>query len=1003
MLCSDTRACDGADKKTVTFSLLEVGAVCRSGEIVNVIAQWLFNPSGLSPHGFCLLWDPGLIWLHAISDAGIGLSYFAIPAILGMIIRRRPDLVFRPVIGLFAAFILLCGAGHWLDVLTLWVPAYGLEGVVQALTAIVSTVTAIVLWRLVPQAVRLPSPQQMRKAKAEMRALQQAEERLALIATETAQVRDVLAEELARREATELALRESEERFRLVLQSNLAEAIFLMDPHGIIETWNAGAERVKGYRPDEAIGRHFSMLYTEADIAAGEPERTLAMAHENGHYTSEGWRVRKDGVPFLASCAIDAIYREDGTLRGFVKVTVDLTKKRMDEVQRRIIVEAAPNGLMTVDESGVIIMANSAVEEIFDYPSAGLLGQKVDVVLPDGLPALRDTTQATQEIRRGDTVERQAIGRKRDGTLLTIELKCSAVSSPRGNMAVMSLSDVTERLRQEAERQEAERRERQAIEQANSNLDRLARHLAKARDRAERANRAKSHFLAGMSHELRTPLNAILGYAHLLKMDGGFTPTQNARLTSMLSASRHLLEMITCVLDLSEVEAEHVLLHPAEIDVRAISEACIDLVRPAAEAKNLALSFAVEAGTECILVVDPTRLRQILVNLLGNAVKFTQQGRVELHIRNASDGSALRIEVRDTGPGISAESRTRLFKDFERLDAPDVVEGAGLGLALSSRLAKLLGSTLNYEDNPGGGAMFWMELPFAQAQSAADKAAHPNADAESRDVGNLRVLVVDDVQINRDIAEAFLRSVGHDVTCVEGGLQAVEAVASSDFDVVLMDVRMPGVDGQGATRRIRALPGARAQVPIIGLTAYAFNQQVAECREAGMNGHLAKPFEPETLFATLKRVVGAARLQARHEAAAVSAVLHEDPPEPMPTENAASDLLFDAAMFERARSVLSPETTNAYLRKLDSLCDTLMSDLRGRHGSALYDDDVTFSAHTLAGSAGMFGFLELARLGRQFESNALRRDANLASVAMAFCRAIEIAQKELRSRTEAAA
>jgi PAS domain S-box-containing protein len=966
---------------------------------MNALAHWLFNPSGLTPHGFCLLWEPGLIWLHALSDIGIGLSYFAIPIVLSVIIRRRPDLVFRPVVTLFAAFILLCGTGHWLDVLTLWVPAYGLEGVVKALTAIVSTVTAVALWRLTPEAIRLPSPLQMRKARADLRVVRQAEARLAFIAAETAQVRDALAEELARRQATEAALRESEGRFRLLLQSNLAEALYLMDPQGRIETWNAGAQRIKGYAPDEVVGRHFSMFYTPEDVADGAPARALAIARETGHFASEGWRVRKDGTHFLAHVAIDSILHDDGTLRGFVKVTVDLTKQRIDEAQRRLIVEAAPNGLMTVDEAGIITLANTAVDRIFGYPAGGLIGQKVDIVLPGGLRGAPRPARDSLEIGDSATVARQVTGRRRDGAAVTIALKLSTVRTPRGDIVVLSLDDVTERLRLEAERLETERRERQAIEQANANLDRLARHLAKARDRAEQANRAKSNFLAGMSHELRTPLNAILGYANLLKMEGGFTPSQDARLSSMLSASRHLLEMITCVLDLSEIEAEHVALHPAEIDVQAIGEACLDLVRPAAEAKGLALSLAIEPGTPCLLVVDPTRFRQVLVNLLGNAVKFTQQGGVVLRLQNAADGAALRIEVRDTGPGISAESRARLFQDFERLDAPDKVEGAGLGLALSFRLTKLLGGTLSYEDNPGGGSVFWMELPFGQAPAEAAPAADPEAGADQADIGALRVLVVDDVQMNRDIAESFLRSAGHSVTSVEGGQQAVQAVAGADFDAVLMDVRMPDMDGLEATRRIRSLGGTRARVPVIGLTAYAYSEQVAECRAAGMDGHLAKPFEPETLYATLKRTVGAARRRDADVAAPVPA--GEQTPLPSLPQMTADvyEPSFDVAMFERTRSVFTPETSVAYLRKLDSLCDGLLSDLGARRGDALYDHDLAVSAHTLAGSAGMFGFLGLASIGRQLERDVLSQSPELPAVAERFCEELLSAQREIRSRT----
>ncbi len=249
--------------------------------------------------------------------------------------------------------------------------------------------------------------------------------------------------------------------------------------------------------------------------------------------------------------------------------------------------------------------------------------------------------------------------------------------------------------------------------------------------------------------------------------------------------------------------------------------------------------------------------------MLGNAAKFTAQGAIELRLRPTKNASALRIEVVDTGTGIPPEQRQRLFQDFERLDtqATRVAEGAGLGLALSARLAALMGGRLGHDDNPAGGSVFWLELPSKTPTTSGPPLASDlqpqDTQPEPSPTRAAHVLVVDDMAMNREIAGAFLHSVGHEVSYAGGGAEAVEAAAGNDFDVILMDVRMPGIDGLEATRRIRAFDGARGQVPIVALTAQAFTDQIAECRRAGMNSHLAKPFDMEKLLAAVALALAA--------------------------------------------------------------------------------------------------------------------------------------------------
>jgi PAS domain S-box-containing protein len=374
---------------------------------------------------------------------------------------------------------------------------------------------------------------------------------------------------------------------------------------------------------------------------------------------------------------------------------------------------------------------------------------------------------------------------------------------------------------------------------------------------SEEANRAKSAFLTTMSHELRTPLNAILGNAELLRLEGGLAPPQAARVDMMLGAGSHLLQIINQVLELSEIEQGHLQLNGAETDPRELARACLDLVRPMAQAKGLRLGLSVAPDVPHRVAADPARLRQVLVNLLGNAVKFTGTGSIELRVRPRARVAGLEFEVADTGPGITGGQRDRLFHAFDRLDAsgPAAPEGNGVGLSIAYRLVTLMQGRIDYEDNPGGGSLFRVQLPLQAVKPAGATPAGSGAARIAAPLAPLDVLVVDDVDMNREIARAFLAEAGHRAVCAASGAEAIEAVRSNDFDAVLMDVRMPGMDGLEATRLIRQIPGPRGQVPVVALTAQAFGEQIEACRTSGMTGHIVKPYTQQALVDALTQSV----------------------------------------------------------------------------------------------------------------------------------------------------
>ena len=297
------------------------------------------SPNDFMPHGYCYLWNTRLVWLHVVSDSLIALAYFSIPITLVHFIRKRRDLPFNWMFVCFGVFILACGATHAMEVWTLWHASYWLSGAVKAVTALVSVPTSILLVRLVPQALALPSPEELRHEIAERKRAQEAlsnakmelEVRVQERTVELTKSNAELVVEIAQRMRTEDALRRSEERFRLLVETVQDYAIYMLDPNGIVTSWNVGAEHIKGYRTEEIVGQHFSRFFSAEDVECGEPEMELKVAVEQGRFANEAWRVRKDGSRFWASVVITALHDQPGRLVGFSKITRDLTERKQTE------------------------------------------------------------------------------------------------------------------------------------------------------------------------------------------------------------------------------------------------------------------------------------------------------------------------------------------------------------------------------------------------------------------------------------------------------------------------------------------------------------------------------------------------------------------------------------------------------------------------------------------------------------------------------------------------
>ena len=383
--------------------------------------------------------------------------------------------------------------------------------------------------------------------------------------------------------------------------------------------------------------------------------------------------------------------------------------------------------------------------------------------------------------------------------------------------------------------------------------------LGAAKEAAEAASIAKSVFLANMSHEIRTPLGAIAGLTHLIRQ-AGLPPEQHERLNKLETAGKHLLGVINAILDLSKIEAGKFFIDEVPVPVEALLADVASMVQERARNKGLSLS------TECgpmphTLLGDPTRIRQALLNFVVNGVKFTEKGSVHVSARvieESGQDAVLRFEVKDTGIGIAPEALARLFSAFEQADnsISRKYGGTGLGLALSRKLSQLMGGDAGAHSQLGVGSTFWLSVRLRKSDQSLGPGTPPSPGQALlellRDHAGRQVLLVEDEPVNREIGKLVLEDAGLGVHLAEDGLAALEQIRNRRFDLILMDMQMPRMDGLAATRAIRALPEGQ-HIPIVALTANAFAEDRLRCRDAGMDDFLSKPFDPEQFYTVILR------------------------------------------------------------------------------------------------------------------------------------------------------
>ncbi len=536
---------------------------------------------------------------------------------------------------------------------------------------------------------------------------------------------------------------------------------------------------------------------------------------------------------------------------GYIQTLTDITERRHaeerlrdSEARYRLLADYTSDLIVLDDPNGRHIYISPAVTSMLGYTLAEAMASGLrTLVHPEDIANLSATLHALgPDAPTGSVIYRL---RHHDGHDIWVEAAFRRVEGHEGVQIIQAIRDVTQRQNQEAD-------------------------LQRARVAAESGARAKTEFLANMSHELRTPLAGILGVHDLLRSDPTLSASQDHLVGLAQESGRSLLTIVNDVLDFSKIEAGQLVIEAMPFGLRTLVKGCRELAAEGLKGRDLALKVDIPNEVPDWLIGDPTRLRQVILNLTTNAIKFTPTGSVTLQARwrqEADRRGWLRIDIVDTGIGIAAEALPHLFERFAQADGSTSRKygGTGLGLTICKRLIRLMGGEIGVESRQNRGSTFWFELPLTLALAQSAASSRPRTLLPVQAGRERRLLLAEDNPINQEIIGTVLRQKGHQVTIVGDGEGAVSAVTGQNgFDLVLMDVQMPGQDGLAATAAIRDWERAqgRARLPILALTANAMTEEIERCHAAGMDGHVAKPVDWSVLFATMEQLIGEAPMAA---------------------------------------------------------------------------------------------------------------------------------------------
>jgi PAS domain S-box-containing protein len=593
--------------------------------------------------------------------------------------------------------------------------------------------------------------------------------------------------------------------------------IFGLDPAGGVPTPD---QIFKLYHPDDTnvVGRSWPRMF-RTDKPVRTRYRVVRPSGEVRHVVNWGQRQPPDaeGRRWVFGMDFD--------------VTEEIGDEALFDSERafRFVAEHTSDMVIRSRIGSGITFASPASRSILGYTPDEIVGMApADLVVEEDVLRIRALLQ--ERIKGGELISSTGYeyrARRKDGRIVWLEANPRLVLNGAGQ-----LTEIVDVVRDISARKEAETA------------------LVQARQEAEAASRSKSEFLANMSHELRTPLTSILGFSHLIGRGGGLSEADRSHLDLIRSAGETLLAVVNDILDFSKLEAGALQLTTETFPVAELGRGVVALLGAQADAKDLTLTCDAPEGL--YLSGDAARLRQVLLNLVSNAVKFTERGEVAVNLNVEPDGDRawLSVEVRDTGVGLDPAQIDRMFDRFTQADGSVSRRygGTGLGLAISRRLVEMMGGKIGAESDGRTGSTFRFRVPLSAVESPAETRAPQNPAAPDR---RLRVLLAEDNAANRALIAALTAPLDIELHMVENGAQAVSAIQSEDYDLVLMDMQMPVMDGPSASRAIRGLSGPASRTPIVALTANVLPEQIEQCRASGMEGHVAKPVDPRTLFAAI--------------------------------------------------------------------------------------------------------------------------------------------------------